>query len=183
MKHLTIGLVCVLLCAGGTSVHAQEIASSFEQLAVLVKPGDKITLVDVTGQETNGRIGKLSADALILVTSAGSRQLGEVDVAAITQRRDDSLKNGAIIGAVAGAAYYATAAALFAGIDEGEVIIHTAIAGGVLFAGLGAAAGVGIDALISSRQVIYQKPAGRSTVSVSPMFGHGRRGAAVRVRF
>ena len=82
MKLLTIGVVCVLLCAGGTSVHAQEIASSFEQLAVLVKPGDKITLVDATGLETNGRIGKLSADALILVTSSGSRQLGEMDVAA-----------------------------------------------------------------------------------------------------
>ena len=183
VKHLTIGVVCVLLCAGGTSVHAQEIASSFAQLAVLVKPGDKITLVDVTGRETNGRIGKLSADALILVTSAGSRQLGEVDVAAITQRRGDSLKNGAIIGAVAGTAYFVTGLALLAGIDDGEVIIPTAIAGGVLFAGLGAAAGVGIDALISGRRVIYQKPAGRSTVSVSPVFGHGRQGAAVTVKF
>ncbi len=183
MKHLTIGVVCLLLCAGETSVDAQEVASSFEQLAVLIKPGDKITLVDVTGRETKGRIGKLSPDALILVTSTGSRQLGEVDVAAITQRRDDSLKNGAIIGAVAGAAYFVTGLALLAGIDDGDVIIPTAIAGGVLFAGLGAAAGVGIDALISGRQVIYQKPAGRSTVIVSPVFGHGRQGAAVAVKF
>jgi hypothetical protein len=63
------------------------------------------------------------------------------------------------------------------------VIISTAIAGGVLLAGIGAAAGVVIDALISGRQVIYQKPAGRSRVSVSPVFGHGRRGAAVTVKF
>ena len=76
-----------------------------------------------------------------------------------------------------------TELALLAGIDDGDVIIPTAIAGGVLFAGLGAAAGVGIDALISGRQVIYQKPAGRSTVSVSPVLGHGRQGAAVMVRF
>jgi hypothetical protein len=63
------------------------------------------------------------------------------------------------------------------------VIIHAAVAGGVLFAGLGAAAGVGIDALISGRQVIYQKLDGRSRVSVSPVFGHGRQGAAVTVNF
>ena len=63
------------------------------------------------------------------------------------------------------------------------MIILTAIAGGVLVAGIGAAAGVGIDALISRRQAIYQKPAGGSSVSVSPVFGHGRRGAAVTVKF
>jgi hypothetical protein len=42
---------------------------------------------------------------------------------------------------------------------------------------------VGIDALITRRQVIYQKPAGETRVSVSPLFGHGRRGAAVTVTF
>ena len=62
------------------------------------------------------------------------------------------------------------------------MIIPTAIAGGVLVAGIGAAAGVVIDALISRPHVIYQKPA-RSGVSVSPVFGHGRRGAAVTVTF
>jgi hypothetical protein len=184
VKHLMTGVVAFLLLgAGGTRVEAQDVASSFDQLTVLVKPGDKITAVDVNGRETKGRIGKLSRDALILVTSAGPRQLREVDVATISQRRGDSLMNGAIIGAVAGTAYFITAAALLRDSDGGEVIVPTAIAGGVLFAGLGAAAGVGIDALISRRQVIYQKPAGRSSVSVSPVFGLGRRAAAVTVKF
>lgn len=184
MKHLTIGgIVFLLLCSGGTRAEAQEAASSFDQLTVLVKPGDKITVVDVTGRETSGRIGKLSRDALILVTSAGPRQLGEVDVATISQRRGDSLKNGAIIGAVAGTAYFVTMVVLLGDSDGGEIIIPTAIVGGVLFAGMGAAAGAGIDALILRRQVIYQKPAGRSRVAVSPLLGHGLRGAAVTVTF
>jgi hypothetical protein len=184
VKHLTIvGVVVLLLCAGGTRVEAQEVASSFEQLAVLVKAGDKITVVDVTGRETKGRIGKLSRDALILDTSAGPRQLGEFDVAAISQRRGDSLKNGAIIGAVAATAYLWTMAALLTDSDGGEVLIPAAVAGSVWVAGMGAAAGAGIDALISRRQVIYQKRAGGSRVSVSPVFGHGHRGAAVTVRF
>ena len=184
MRHLTIsGVVFLLLCAGGTRIEAQEVASSFPQLAVLVKPGDRITVVDVTGRETKGQIGKLSPDALMLVTSAGPRQLGELDVATISQRCGDSLVNGAIIGAVAGTAYVVTALALVGDSDGGGIIVPAAVGWGVVFAGIGAAAGMGIDGLISRRQVIYQSPAGRSRVSLSPVFGRGRRGAAITVKF
>jgi len=184
VKHLTIGgVVVLLLCAGATRVAAQQVASSFDQLAVLVKPGDTVTVVDARGSETHGRIGTLSRDALTLVTASGPRQLGEADVVTVSQRRGDSLKNGAIIGAVAGTAYFVTALALLRDSDGGDVIVPTAVAGGVLFAGLGAAAGVGIDALISRRQVIYQKPVGRRSFNVSPVVGRGRGGAAVTLTF
>ena len=76
-----------------------------------------------------------------------------------------------------------TAAALLHDSDAGDVIVGTAIAGGVLFTGMGAAAGLGIDALIARRQVIYQKPGGGSRVSGAALFSHGRRGAAVSVKF
>ena len=184
MKQLAVvGAICLVLCAGGTPAEAQGVASSFEQLGVLVKPGDKITVVDVTGRETQGRIGKVSRDTLTLATAAGPRELGELDVGEIRQRRGDSLKNGAIIGAVAGTAYFLTAVALLGDSDGGDVIIGTAVAGGVLFASMGAAAGAGIDALITRKQVIYRKSSHVSRVGVSPLFGHGRRGAAVTVRF
>ena len=184
MKAVTIGgAVLLLLCAGGTRVEAQGVASSFDQLGVLVKRGDKISVVDVTGKEAEGRIGTLSRDTLTLVTEAGARQFGEVEVAKIRQRRGDSLTNGAIIGAVAGTAYFSTMLALLGDSDGGEVIVSTAVAGSVLFAGMGAAAGVGIDALIARRQVIYRRPAGENRVTVSPLFGHGRRGAAVTMTF
>jgi hypothetical protein len=184
MNRLTMaGAVCVLLCAGGTRVGAQSAASSFEQLAVQVKPGDKITVVDATGSEASGRIGSLSRDILTLTTPAGRRDLGEVDVVEIRQRRDDSLKNGAIIGAVAGTAYYVSMAALLRDSDGGDVIIGTAIAGGVLFAGMGAAAGLGIDALITHKRVIYRKSGGDTRIRVSPLIGRGSRGAAVTFKF
>jgi hypothetical protein len=48
---------------------------------------------------------------------------------------------------------------------------------------MGAAVGAGIDALITRRQVIYRKPPGENKFSVSPLFGRGRRGAAVTVKF
>jgi hypothetical protein len=184
VKHLTIGgVLFLLLCTSATPAGAQEAASPFERLAVLLQPGDKITVLDVNGKETKGQLGKLSRDALILMTSAGPRQLREADVITISQRRDDSVMNGAILGAVAGTAYFLTMVALLGDSDGGDIIVPTAIAGGVLFAGLGAAAGAGIDAMISSRQVIYQRPASQKMVGVSPIFGHGRRGAAVTVKF
>jgi hypothetical protein len=182
MKALTVGVVIVLLL-WGDRVDAQGVASSFDQLTVLVKPGDKISVVDVTGTQAEGRIETLSRERLILITEAGPRQFGEVDVATIRQRRGDSLRNGAIIGAVAGATYYVSLLAIFWDIDGGEPIASTAWIGGVLFSGMGAAAGVGIDALIARRQVIYQKPAVETRVSVSPLIGRGRRGARVTVTF
>ena len=74
---------------------------------------------------------------------------------------------------MAGTAYFVTMAALLADSDGGDVIIGTAIAGGVLFAGMGAAAGVGIDALITRNQVIYRKSSRRN---------QSQRFAAVRPR-
>ena len=184
MRALRIGCAVFLLPgAGGTRADAQAIATSFDQLAVLVKPGDKVSVVDASGREAKGRIGTLSRDAMILVTEAGPRQLREGDVATIRQRRGDSLLNGAIIGAAAGTAYFVTLSMHLWDSDGGDVIVPTLVAGGVIFAGLGAGAGVGLDALITRRQVIYQKPAGASRVSVVPLVGPGRRGAAVSVKF
>jgi hypothetical protein len=184
MKRLMLGgAVCLCLCGVAGPGEAQTVASSFEQLAVLVKPGDKITIVDRAGTEANGRVAGLSGDTLTLAMPAGPRYLGEVDVAEIRQRRDDSLKNGAIIGAVAGTAYYVSMAVLLSDSDGGDVIIGTALAGGVLFAGMGAAAGLGIDALITHKRVIYRRSGRETRIRISPLIGGGWRGAAVAFEF
>jgi hypothetical protein len=185
MKHpgVTVALV-LLLCVAGSRVEAQGVASSFDQLSVLVKAGDKITVVDSAGSEAEGRIGLLTRDRLTLLTPAGPRDLSESDVAQIRQRRGDSLQNGAIIGAAAGAGYGLAMLALATQMsDGGDLIPSTVVTGMVLFTGLGAAAGAGIDALITRRQVIYRARPGESRLSVSPVLGAGRRGAAVTVRF
>jgi hypothetical protein len=120
MQHLTVtGGVVLLLCLGGPRVEAQGVASSFDQLSVLVKPGERITVVDLAGREAEGRIGMLSRDRLTLVTPFGSRELGEVDVAQIRQRRGDPLQNGAIIGAAAGVGYGMALLAIVASADDG----------------------------------------------------------------
>jgi hypothetical protein len=75
--------------------------------------------------------------------------------------RGDSLKNGALTGAVALGLW----TALLAGqgsLEPGYVIYFSAIN-----AGLGAAIGAGIDALIPGRTTIYTKPAAQARLRVS----------------
>jgi hypothetical protein len=187
MKHLTrlavASGVCVIFLAGATRVEAQGVASTFEQLSVLVKQGDKITVVDASGVKADGRVGLLSGGTLTITTPSGMRHLGEADVAEIRQRRPDSLKNGAIIGAVCATTWYVRMAAIMSGVDEGGVQVGSAITGGVVIGTLGAAAGAGIDAMIAHKQVIYRKGSHTASVTLSPLVGRGRRGAAVTVRF
>jgi hypothetical protein len=46
-----------------------------------------------------------------------------------------------------------------------------------------AAVGVGIDALITRRRIIYERPLQSATFSVSPILSEGRRGMMVSVKY
>ncbi len=94
------------------------------------------------------------------------------------------MQNGAIIGAAAGAAYGLAMLALLASTNDGGGPIPAGVVTGiVVFTGIGGAVGAGIDALITRRGVIYRKRSGENRFGVSPLFGRGRRGAAVTLEF
>jgi hypothetical protein len=184
VKHLSVaGAVWLLIGTGAVPVAAQDVASSFEQLGARVAPGDRIAVFDVTGRRTEGRVGTLSNDRLTLVTPAGPRELTETDVTQIRQRRRDSLMNGALIGAASAGAFFLAMATIVPTGDGGDVIVSSAIRGAVRFVALGAAAGAGIDALITRSQVIYRTPGTGVDVRITPLIGRGRQGAAIAVRF
>ena len=42
-------------------VSAQEVATSFEQLRSLLKPGDTVQVTDANGRKTMGKLGELTA--------------------------------------------------------------------------------------------------------------------------
>ena len=62
-----------------------QTADSFEQLQVLVKPGDNVYVTDSTGQTTKGRISQLSATSLALTVNGARRDLVQNDVYEIRQ--------------------------------------------------------------------------------------------------
>ena len=81
---------------------AQELAGTFDQLRVLVKPGDTLTVVDDAGQRVRGKVVSLSNSVLNLTVSGTPRQFLSTDVNTIEKRGADSLKNGALIGLAVG---------------------------------------------------------------------------------
>lgn len=106
-------LLCFFLAALTQTAAAQGVAGSFEQLQVLVKPGDTVTVTDATGRETRGKIAELTGSTLALLAGGTRLELRESDVMTIKQLYSDSLADGAIWGAVGGAAYVAAMAVVF----------------------------------------------------------------------
>lgn len=59
-----------------------------------------------------------------------------------------------------------------------------AVVAAAVYGGMGAGIGVGVDALIRRRQVIYDHlPAAVSTIAIAPLISVKRAGAVVALRF
>ena len=131
-----------------------------------------VYVLDRSGAETEGSLVSLTDSVVVVRTRTAERTIALADVVRI-QRKGDSLKNGAIIGAVIGGV---SGLALV-----GECSSDAACGSGTRIAavltgiGIWAAIGAGIDALIQRRTVIWTPSAtttGGVTVVLSP---EGRR--------
>ena len=179
----TLFVMASLLFFASPNAAGQE-AQSFEQLKLLVKPGDKIYVTDSSGIITKGKIGGLTTSTLTLLSDKKTLDLAEKDVSRIRQWRHDSLKNGTLIGMGVGLGLGLAGTIVFchdgwADCDGGEAVAVVAIYGG-----LGAAIGVGIDALIPSKQTVYiGGRAASNRIKIRPVLDRSRRGAAVAFSF
>jgi hypothetical protein len=171
-----------LISFGCLEAHAQE-ATSFEQLKVIVKPGDKVRVTEATGQITKGKIAGFAGSSLRLAEGGGIREFAEKDVLEIKQRRADSLHNGAITGLIAGAAFGTLSA--FLGDCLSDPCTAERVAVIAVTSGVGTGIGVGIDALITKTKVVYRGPLKPSTVrlNIAPIIDRRSKGVALSVRF
>ena len=149
---------------------AQETAKSWPGLDPARLP--TVFVLDDTGLETQGKLLRLDADALVILVGGVERRFEAGNVKRIEKR--DSIRNGAIIGAVVG-----TALGLISGGvadcpgDDPGGSCPGARAGLVLIStGVYAAIGTGIDALIHGRTTIYEASGPRS-----PTGQQGRAGS------
>src|SRR5690349_5344279 len=101
-NHATLLVVSLVLSVIGSVEGLAQQAGSFEQLQLLVKPGDTVSVTDLKGTLNTGRITELSTSVLRLQVDGAIRDLSQNDVLEIKQRRTDSLANGAKIGALVG---------------------------------------------------------------------------------
>ena len=136
----------------------EETAETFDQLQLLINPGNRISVTDRRGRVSKGKIEAISPSTIELRVKGASRNFTDADVIRITQRRGGhiGLRNGAIIGAGIGVALTVLACA-YGGCTE-------ALLGGIVVTGLSSGIGVGIGAmvdLVSRHDVTIYRSMGR----------------------
>jgi hypothetical protein len=165
-----------LLLVVAATAEAQQVAGTFDQLRVLVKRGDTLTVTDGAGQRLRGKLTDLSESSLVLEVSGTRRVLQGADVDIIEKRGSDSLKNGALIGLSIGAGLFGAAMGAATG-DWGYAAL-----GAVLYGGIGAGIGVGVDALIEGQRVIYAgSRSTRTSFNIAPILSRSRKGVLVTI--
>ncbi len=185
LNRLSSTLYVLIFLALATPVRAQDIATSFDQLRVLVEPGSTLTVTDAAGKETTGKLLALSGSSLELSVGQTTRAFADSEVQAVRQRRHASFGTGAKWGFLIGAGLGALAGvgAAAEGHSAGESA-GWALLGAGLYGALGAGVGVGVSGLIRGSHVVY---AGRTTsptkLALSPILLGGRKGAVVSLRF
>lgn len=170
MKRIVHPLALLLLVVA--TADAQQVAGTFDQLRVLVQPGDTLTITDAAGQRLRGKLAELSAASLVLDVSGTRRVFPGTDVDIIEKRGSDPLKNGALIGLSIGAGVFGPA------IGATTRDWRFGMLAAVLYGGIGAGIGVGVDALIEGQHVIYAaSPPTRTSFNVTPILSRSRKGA------
>jgi hypothetical protein len=165
---------------------AQDIiGTSFDQVKMLVRLGDTVTVTNASGQQTTGMLADLSSGSVALLVDGTRRDIGIGDVATIHQRRTGSLAKGAKIGFGIG-----TALGLVGGLQlasecrsqcgtAAPFIITMALVDGGLFAGIG----VGGAAMTRHDELVYTRVRSSARVTVAPFATPDRRGVALSLGF
>ena len=166
-----------------TPILATLVAACFSTPASAQSPDVALTglfpvyVLDRTGEETKGRLVSLTGSAVVLQMDSATRTFNLTDVVRV-DRRGDSLKNGAIIGAVFGGAVGILTAAGLADCPSAQSSCPGArVAMPIISTGVWSAIGAGIDALIQGRTLLWKpgsSPSARQssgsgpTLAVSP---------------
>ena len=81
----TVALM-LLAMSSASLAGAQTVPSSFKDMQFLVKPGDRVTVVDASGAKMTGRISELDAFTLSIASATGPRRFTQDDVVGVRQR-------------------------------------------------------------------------------------------------
>ena len=169
-----------LVAGCASAANAQAVPSSFRDLQFLVKPGDRVTVVDSSGERITGRISELDASTLSVASATGPRRFTQDDVRVVRQRRPDPLKNGALIGVAFGAGM-GLMTELSCGGNEYCGQAGWVTVGSTLW-GLGV--GVFTDAILkTSTDVFRHGPGTAGSLSVVPVVGSRTAGARLALRW
>jgi hypothetical protein len=148
-----------------------QVASTLEELPAYVNLDDSVVVTDIDGRRWQGQVTALSAERLVLRTKSTANRneelmLPEGRIRRVVLRKDDSLRNGALIG------WAAMVGIFVAGAVQGSEPPESVFVSMLFPGGLGAFLGAGIDAGIQSNVVVFEA-GGRSSarLSIAPITG------------
>jgi hypothetical protein len=179
MQTTLTATIFACLVALATPATAQERLTDLHRI---LPRGERIVVTDTSGHTTEATVAGIESTGLRIIVDGVNREIAESDVREI-HRRGDSLRNGAIIGAVAGGALGAVGGYYLSMLFENEA--RSGVGPFIYVIGIGAASGAaigaGVDALIPGKTLVYRR--GERTVRVAPMISADARGASVRINF
>ena len=149
MKHISV-LSLLFCCAAAAPASAQ---ATFGQVRAEGTP--TVVVTDRNGVESEGRLVTFSESEITIRAGAVTRMFPAAEVSLI-ERKGDSLKNGAIIGAIVGiVASGLSASEVCAGRTTKRSCVGQGAAYVIIGTAFYAAVGAGIDALIPGRTRIW----------------------------
>jgi hypothetical protein len=167
---------------------AQEPVKSFDQLNTRLKIGDTVYVTDAQGREIKGRIEAIGNDALTLKNVVSSwlgsgkvQVVAAADVREVRHGKRDSLVNGTLVGLGVGAL-----GGMLLGAEQNDFSSEEAAFGALVFGGLGAIGGLGVDYAIGHyRVLVYRAPgaSGSARLSIGPVITPRMKGVAVSLSF
>jgi hypothetical protein len=192
-RLLLPALIVVCDMIGPSRALAQAPVATLDELRRELSPGDVISVVQTTGTSVTGRLRRFGDTDLEIEaeTRQARGQQRRLDVRiphnAIRslERRRDSSRNGALIGAGIGGGYALTMFVWAASVDRNEIDEWgpAYLAAGGLCTGIGALAGWAIDRARSKPHIKFAAPStGAVTVRAVPLLSQ-RRGMALIVSF
>ena len=177
LSHVVLSLVLTGLAE--VPAWAQAGRGARADFEGLLTPGMTAWITDSSRQEQRTRIVDVSDGVVTTAVAEEIRRFAAGDIVRIRARRSDSVIDGALIGAGA-----AIASGLFLCTRTEPWENCRDDVGPMLKIGaLGAAIGVGIDALIRGRQTIYETPSRAATWLIVPTVASDVRGVRVSVSF
>jgi hypothetical protein len=174
MRFFCNVLAILGLLAGAALPASAQYAATFEELPAATKPGQKLFVFDREGNEIRGRLASVTADTVTLRVNQGTRELTRDQITLIRTPAQDSILNGAAIGASVTGAFTLIS---FAGCDGCSGSGAFVLGGLVWGAGIGAL----IDACILTPRDVYR--VGKRRFDVQPIVTPSARGVSIALRW